>query len=66
MIDKLNMWVVGIWIFSILASMYLVGLNNRIVYVRDLVFAILFGPLNTISHIWNLDAVLWKAKEKKN
>jgi hypothetical protein len=63
--SELYIWIVGIWIFSVLASMYLVGLNNRIVYVRNLVFAILFGPLNTLYHIGDMDVILWRAKEKQ-
>lgn len=54
-----------IWLGPLLPSMYLKAINEKVVYVRDMIFAILFGPAYFIACLWDLDAVLWKAKEAK-
>ena len=53
-----------VWAFSILFGCYIKAVNERVLYVKDILFGLFFGPLWMLVNLADLNAVLWKAKEK--
>lgn len=54
-----------LWLVPLLPSMYILAINCRVIYVKDLIFALLFGPLYFLIQVGSLDTILWKAKENR-
>lgn len=54
----------SIWLFCIVTGMFVRAINEKIIYTRDLIFALMFGPIWWLFQVGSLDTVLWKQKEK--
>ncbi len=54
-----------LWITSIVVGIYVRAINERVVYVRDLIFACIFGPLWMFFQVGHMDAILWKGRDRK-
>jgi hypothetical protein len=53
-----------VWGFSVIFGSYIKAINDKILYVKDVLFGLMFGPFWMMIQLADLNAVLWKAKEK--
>ena len=57
--------IAAIWAVSAFFSLLCLVYNDGKIYVRDLLWILLFGPLNTLTHFQDLDTVVWQRREEK-
>lgn len=49
-----------IHLISVPINLYIIAINYKVLYVKDLVFSILFGFLYLLLSLSDMDAILWR------
>ncbi len=52
------------WALSVVFGLWVKMVNDKVLYVRNLAFALIFGPIYLGAVLSDMDAILWDRRKK--
>ncbi len=56
-------YFIGGWVLSVILGLWIKSVNHDVIFVSDVLYASLFGPIYLLAHICDLDVVVWKRRK---